>query len=191
MTGITENDSKATAFEELRDRATRAGHAEGFASAIKALHDSLRYDKPLLNPTPGDSALDNPEATSFDGVWQHYATVGFSDGWTTGINTLIELLGWLPTTLNGLNSHISEMRLAAQDTSLPFDTPIEYFDFTVRSYNCLKREGIHYVGELLVHTEAYLLEIRNLGPRDVDEIKAKMAARGYQLAPSPAGFERP
>ena len=36
-------------------------------------------------------------------------------------------------------------------------TPIEQLDMTVRSYNCLKREGIHTVGELITRSEADLL----------------------------------
>ena len=42
-------------------------------------------------------------------------------------------------------------------------TPIEQLDMTVRSYNCLKREGIHTVGELITRSEADLLDIRNFG----------------------------
>ncbi|PJI52312.1 hypothetical protein CTI14_44465, partial [Methylobacterium radiotolerans] len=33
---------------------------------------------------------------------------------------------------------------------------IEDLDLTVRSYNCLKREGIHTVGELVARSEADL-----------------------------------
>src|SRR6266511_3084881 len=40
------------------------------------------------------------------------------------------------------------------------DTPIEELDLSVRSYNCLKREGITTVGELVTKSEADLLDIR-------------------------------
>ena len=53
--------------------------------------------------------------------------------------------------------------------------PIEELELTVRSYNCLKREGIHTVGELVARSEADLLDIRNFGAKSIDEVKAKLA----------------
>jgi DNA-directed RNA polymerase subunit alpha len=68
----------------------------------------------------------------------------------------------------------------------PFDevdaTPIEDLDLSVRSYNCLKREGIGTVGELRVLTESQLLEIRNFGSKSVDEVKEKLDELGIKLA---------
>jgi DNA-directed RNA polymerase subunit alpha len=52
--------------------------------------------------------------------------------------------------------------------------PIEDLDLTVRSYNCLKREGVTTVGELVQKTEGDLLEIRNFGQKSIDEVKAKL-----------------
>ncbi len=67
--------------------------------------------------------------------------------------------------------------------------PIEQLDLTVRSYNCLKREGIHTVGELLGRSEADLLDIRNFGAKSIDEVKAKLASLGLALKDSPPGFD--
>ena len=66
---------------------------------------------------------------------------------------------------------------------------IEDLDFTVRSYNCLKREGIHTVGELITRSEQDLLDIRNFGSKSIDEVKAKVAELGLALKDSPAGFD--
>src|SRR3712207_8110783 len=52
-----------------------------------------------------------------------------------------------------------------------FSMPIEDMDLTVRSYNCLKREGVHTVGELVTRSEADLLDIRNFGAKSIDEVK--------------------
>ncbi|HRC18532.1 MAG TPA: DNA-directed RNA polymerase subunit alpha C-terminal domain-containing protein, partial [Phycicoccus elongatus] len=62
-------------------------------------------------------------------------------------------------------------------------------DLTVRSYNCLKREGIHTVGELVSRSEADLLDIRNFGAKSIDEVKAKLVGMGLQLKDSPPGFD--
>jgi DNA-directed RNA polymerase subunit alpha len=67
--------------------------------------------------------------------------------------------------------------------------PIEDLDLTVRSYNCLKREGIHSVGELVSRSEADLLDIRNFGAKSIEEVKAKLASMGLALKDSPPGFD--
>ncbi|BAQ33705.1 DNA-directed RNA polymerase alpha subunit [Gardnerella vaginalis ATCC 14018 = JCM 11026] len=68
-------------------------------------------------------------------------------------------------------------------------TPIEDLNLTQRSYNCLKREGIHTVGELVVHTEQDLLDIRNFGMKSIDEVKEKLQSMGLSLKASPLGFD--
>ncbi|MBY5161592.1 DNA-directed RNA polymerase subunit alpha [Salsipaludibacter albus] len=68
----------------------------------------------------------------------------------------------------------------------PFDeidaTPVEDLDLSVRSYNCLKREGIATVGELRQLTEDQLLEIRNFGAKSVEEVTEKLDELGVSLA---------
>jgi DNA-directed RNA polymerase subunit alpha len=59
--------------------------------------------------------------------------------------------------------------------------PIEDMDLTVRSYNCLKREGVTSVGELVQKAEEDLLEIRNFGQKSIDEVKAKLEEMGLSL----------
>src|SRR5680860_941714 len=74
------------------------------------------------------------------------------------------------------------------DTSAPPSTspdlmlPIEDMDLSVRSYNCLKREGVSTVGELVQKTEQDLLDIRNFGSKSIDEVKAKLAEMGLGLS---------
>lgn len=67
--------------------------------------------------------------------------------------------------------------------------PIEDLNMSVRSYNCLKREGIHTVGELVTRSEADLMDIRNFGAKSIDEVKAKLHELGLALKDSPPGFE--
>jgi len=58
---------------------------------------------------------------------------------------------------------------------------IEDLNLSVRSYNCLKREGINTVGELVQKTEAELMDIRNFGQKSIDEVKAKLDELGLTL----------
>jgi len=103
--------------------------------------------------------------------------------------TLVELFG-LARELN-LDAEGIEMGPSVMDAALAADLalPIEDLDLTVRSYNCLKREGIHTVGELVNRSEADLLDIRNFGSKSIDEIKAKLVSMGMALKDSPAGFD--
>jgi DNA-directed RNA polymerase subunit alpha len=78
---------------------------------------------------------------------------------------------------------------AEADTIAAFAMPIEDLDLTVRSYNCLKREGIHTVGELVSRSEADLLDIRNFGAKSIDEVKMKLVGLGLALKDSPPGFD--
>ena len=68
-------------------------------------------------------------------------------------------------------------------------TPVEDLDLTVRSYNCLKREGIHTVGELISRSEQDLLDIRNFGSKSIDEVKEKLAELGLALKDSNPDFD--
>ena len=111
------------------------------------------------------------------------------DAMASAGKTLVELFG-LAHELNYAAEGI-DLGPSVQDAALAADLalPIEDLDLTVRSYNCLKREGIHTVGELLSRSEADLLDIRNFGSKSIDEVKAKIASMGLQLKDSPVGFD--
>jgi DNA-directed RNA polymerase subunit alpha len=61
------------------------------------------------------------------------------------------------------------------------DTPIEDLDLTVRSFNCLKRQGVNTIGQLNECTEADLLNIRNFGAKSIEEVKDKLQQMGLGL----------
>jgi DNA-directed RNA polymerase subunit alpha len=72
---------------------------------------------------------------------------------------------------------------ATQDVTLTGDLAIvvEDLNLSVRSYNCLKREGINTVGDLVQKSEAELMDIRNFGQKSIDEVKAKLDELGLSL----------
>jgi len=71
----------------------------------------------------------------------------------------------------------------AEDDSMPSDygITVEELNLSVRSYNCLKREGINSVGDLVTKSEAELMDIRNFGQKSIDEVKAKLEELGLGL----------
>jgi DNA-directed RNA polymerase subunit alpha len=106
-------------------------------------------------------------------------------------HTLVELFG-LFRELNEEAEGIDVGPSPAEVADIAaFSMPIEDLDLTVRSYNCLKREGIHTVGELVGRSEADLLDIRNFGSKSIDEVKIKLHGLGLALKDSPPGFELP
>jgi DNA-directed RNA polymerase subunit alpha len=58
---------------------------------------------------------------------------------------------------------------------------IEDMDLSVRSYNCLKRAGIHTVEDLTKRSEDDMLKVRNLGRKSLDEVIHKIQSYGLDL----------
>src|SRR2546427_10139149 len=110
---------------------------------------------------------------------------------TNGSITAREALASAGSTLLELVSLFSELAEAqglavgpAQDeTQLSGDLAItiEELNLSVRSYNCLKREGVNTVGDLIQKTEAELMDIRNFGQKSIDEVKGKLDELGLSL----------
>ncbi len=61
------------------------------------------------------------------------------------------------------------------------DMLIEELELSVRSYNCLKREGVETVGELISRTETELLNTPNFGKKSIDEVRDRLARLGLKL----------
>ena len=102
------------------------------------------------------------------------------DAMASAGKTLVELFG-LARELN-VEAEGIEIGPSPTDAALAADLalPIEDLDLTVRSYNCLKREGIHTVGELVARSEADLLDIRNFGAKSIAEVKEKLVGLGLR-----------
>jgi uncharacterized protein len=62
---------------------------------------------------------------------------------------------------------------------------LESLALPVRTYNGLRRTGIHTVDDLALQTREQLLAIEGIGPASVEEIKQKLADRGLTLKDSP------
>jgi DNA-directed RNA polymerase subunit alpha len=109
---------------------------------------------------------------------------------TNGSVTPREALASAGGTLLELTQLFSELADAAsvtvgpaEDDSAPSDyaITIEELNLSVRSYNCLKREGINTVGDLVEKSEGELMDIRNFGQKSIDEVKAKLEELGLGL----------
>jgi DNA-directed RNA polymerase subunit alpha len=103
--------------------------------------------------------------------------------------TLVELFG-LARELN-VEAEGIEIGPSPLDEQLAADLalPVEELKLTMRSYNCLKREGIHTVSELVSRSEQDLLDIRNFGSKSIEEVKLRLHEMGLSLKDSGPGFD--
>ena len=58
---------------------------------------------------------------------------------------------------------------------------IEELDFSVRSFNCLKRAGINTVEDLISKSEDDMMKVRNLGRKSLEEVINKLESLGLHL----------
>lgn len=72
-------------------------------------------------------------------------------------------------------------KVQADDFDSELNKPIEELDLTVRSYNCLKRQGVNTIGQLTECSESDLLNIRNFGAKSIEEVKDKLQHMGLSL----------
>ena len=62
------------------------------------------------------------------------------------------------------------------------DAPIEELDLPMRAYNSLKRNSITKIGQVLSLSDDEFLRMRNFGQKSLDELKERLALRGF-IAP--------
>jgi len=58
---------------------------------------------------------------------------------------------------------------------------LDTLGLSARSFNSLERAGLKYIGELALMTENELKEIKNLGKKSLEEIKAKLEEAGFPV----------
>ena len=147
---------------------------------------------PVLKVTYKVEATRVEQRTDFDKLILDVETknsISARDALASAGKTLVELFG-LARELN-VEAEGIEIGPSPQEADhiAAFALPIDDLDLTVRSYNCLKREGVHTVGELVARTESDLLDIRNFGQKSIDEVKIKLHQLGLALKDSPATFD--
>jgi DNA-directed RNA polymerase subunit alpha len=75
---------------------------------------------------------------------------------------------------------------AVQNYQLPFDPwmCVDEIDFSIRSINRIKGDGIKYLGELVQKTEPEMLSKPNFGSRSLREVKEILSSMGARLGMS-------
>jgi DNA-directed RNA polymerase subunit alpha len=172
----------------------------GYVSSIQNKHPDAEIGRipvdsiysPVLKVTYKVEATRVEQRTDFDRLILDVETkpsIRPRDAVASAGRTLVELFG-LARELN-VDAEGIEIGPSPIDDQLAADLalPVEDLDLTVRSYNCLKREGIHTVSELVSRSEQDLLDIRNFGSKSIEEVKEKLAEMGLSLKDSTPGFD--
>ncbi len=94
-------------------------------------------------------------------------------------NTMLELVTLFSELAE--TDHVRVAELEEEEDEGDKALTVEELNLSVRSYNCLKREGINTVGDLIQKSEAELMDIRNFGQKSIDEVKGKLEELGYSL----------
>lgn len=82
---------------------------------------------------------------------------------------------------NDLKIFNDDGTLANSNKSSSLSISIDELELSVRSYNCLKRAGIHTITQLTDKTKSEIEKIRNLGKKSFKEIIKKIQDRNMKL----------
>ncbi|MCH1884209.1 DNA-directed RNA polymerase subunit alpha [Agrococcus sp. ARC_14] len=177
-------------IERGRGYVSAAQNRDEFAEAGVIPIDSIY--SPVLKVTYRVEATRAGERTDFDSLVvdvESKSAISPRDAIASAGRTLVELFG-LTRDLNAEAEGIEIGQAPAEAIgSGELATPIEELDLSVRSYNCLKREGINTVSELVALSETQLMNIRNFGQKSVDEVKDKLVELGLSLKDAVPGFD--
>jgi DNA-directed RNA polymerase subunit alpha len=81
---------------------------------------------------------------------------------------------------SGAAGELAQLPEAGTGSQAP-DMRVEELDFSVRTYNCLKKANILTIGELVQTTENELMQIRNFGRKSLLEVREKLQQWGLSL----------
>lgn len=125
------------------------------------------------------------ERTDFDSltleVWTD-GTIAVDQALASAASILVEHLG-LFTVLTNTDSGLSFKSVEDKgEKNSKLNIVIEDLDFSVRTYNCLKRAAINTIGDLVGRSEDDMMKVRNLGKKSLDEVIAKLGEMDLSLA---------
>ncbi len=101
------------------------------------------------------------------------------DAFTNALQTMSKQLSIFSGVLN-VDINSSFEKKSGDDNHLkPFLKTVDNLGLSARSFNSLDREGIKYLGELVLMSDIELKNIKNLGKKSLDEITDCLAEHGF------------
>lgn len=116
-------------------------------------------------------------------------TISADEALSASANVLIDQLSLFTDLTGGKEETRTEEEVPEESRNPLLDIAIEDVDFTVRTYNCLKRASINTLGDLAGRTEEEMMRVRNLGKKSLEEVQQKLAEHNLKLEDSPEADE--
>lgn len=162
--------------ENLKDSSRPIGYIP-----IDAIFTPIKFASYSVEPTRVGQSMDYDKLTlnvKTDGSLSAKDVLSLA---AKALEDHIKLFVALSDTISGLDILVSRSEDRQQKV---LEMNIEEMDLSVRSYNCLKRAGIHTVADLTRKSEEDMLKVRNLGRKSLDEVIAKLRSFGLDLKAS-------
>ena len=125
------------------------------------------------------------QATDYDKltleVWTD-ATINARDAVSLGAKVLRDHLDLFVDLSEEIGSKSTVVEKAEAQHDKVLEMTIEELDFSVRSFNCLKRANINNVEDLISRTGEDMMKVRNMGRKSLEEVQNKLAMMGLSLA---------
>ncbi len=158
------------ASEDLKD------HVENGAIALDAFFTPVRkVNYRIENMLVEDSP--NYEKIIFDITTD--GQISPVDAFTNALETMNKQLSIFNGVLN-VDINSSFVKKGGDDSQLkPFLKSVDNLGLSARSFNSLDREGIKFLGELVLMSDIELKNIKNLGKKSLDEITDCLVEHGF------------
>lgn len=162
--------------DELKDPSRPIGYIP-----IDAIFTPVKFASYAVEPTRVGQSMDYDKLTlnvKTDGSLSAKDVLSLA---AKALEDHVKMFVALSDTISGMDILVSR---SEDRQAKVLEMNIEEMDLSVRSYNCLKRAGIHTVADLTRKTEEDMLKVRNLGRKSLDEVIAKLRALGLDLKAS-------
>ena len=159
--------------DELKDPSRPIGYIP-----IDAIFTPVKFASYSVEPTRVGQSMDFDKLTlnvKTDGSLSAKGVLSLA---AKALEDHVKLFVALSDTISGMDILVSR---SEDRQAKVLEMNIEEMDLSVRSYNCLKRAGIHTVADLTRKTEEDMLKVRNLGRKSLDEVIAKLRGFGLDL----------
>ncbi len=159
--------------DELKDPSRPIGYIP-----IDAIFTPVKFASYSVEPTRVGQSMDFDKLTinvKTDGSLSAKDVLSLA---AKALEDHVKLFVALSETISGMDILVSR---SEDRQAKVLEMNIEEMDLSVRSYNCLKRAGIHTVADLTRKTEEDMLKVRNLGRKSLDEVIAKLRGFGLDL----------
>jgi hypothetical protein len=167
----------STFFKTLHDETSPTGHLGRGThySVLRAMvfHDSM--GRPLPDAHVADFAV----------IWDedHDARViePIEEIFCRGLLSSFVMFGERKGVFTAIPSKMAIPPIEELPINPAFLHRVNELELSIRSDNCLKNEGVDYIGDLVHKTEAELLRTQYIGRKSVNEIKEALAQMGLHL----------